>query len=938
MPGFYRYVNYVKQQLSSNNRLEAFSHNLVNKYVDRDFASNPYAVLRTNRGQVHLYGQKEAGVDSSDLVLGELDGSRVSTQNRRPLVLLPDHRKDCFYYNEVRWNPSTMDGYAGHPEEINQRTLPGQFVKYPWVTVSDFLEPTIIRLPGPLDTERFRANPGHNHGRDLQTEVGDYLLPIKPLFFQYFTWQDLFSNLNGKPMLGMKRSADDRDVEVTLRLPIGNSQEIIEMRRVYKKGGIADAMKNQGAVAQPYLNLALIPDLQVATYAHGQVVVQEQRDPDFPISLSMYASWDNEIGASLTIVPGDKLDPIVRVDPANNNMEGTMVYHPKKRFDMIRVNAGDSTGGWIFLDNIRQTNEEVSRSFDLAVDFGTTNTHVEIRDRAGGRYETFSLENPGSSLRTLYPYDIIPTLDPLRTNLLMRSFYHEIGNGGRYNFPIRTAIAESRATIAPEIMPIARKNIPFYYLHEKSPKPDEIFTNLKWSDMKAENDKSRLHHFIHAIVQIAAYEIVARRGDLNAVRLVYFFPSSMEMARQVELTKAWKEAYSKYFGISNNFIQALSESVAPYQYFAKAEKHIWKGENTINCDIGGGTCDAYINYPNHKNTPKIASFRFGGNAVFGDGYDTNKGKKNGFITAVRDAVETRLENGDSLDHQATRKTYQQLMNRSISSEEVISFYLSLVNRDLHQEVFFDFNEHVSLNKPQMKLIYLVYFGSIVYHLLQVTKSMNLDQPTDISFTGNGSKIIQTLANDKTLSIIANYIADGVYKNKEPITGIRIVTFEQPKEYTCKGGLALIAETQDLNTDFTPPQNVVVLGTDSAHSGKDMHFVQEGGRIVGSAPTYSELQSDPKFKTAAIKEVENFIDLLFSINKKFSFKRNLNLDIKDWEAAKAAIKDDLPRGYSNGLEERIKESHVNDAAQETLFFHPLRNAIYNLSMTLANRKI
>ena len=76
--------------------------------------------------------------------------------------------------------------------------------------------------------------------------------------------------------------------------------------------------------------------------------------------------------------------------------------------------------------------------------------------------------------------------------------------------------------------------------------------------------------------------------------------------------------------------------------------------------------------------------------------------------------------------------------------------------------------------------------------------------------------------------------------------------------------------------------------------------------------------------------------MFDVNRKFSFKANLGLDIRDMEGAKAEIKSYLSMGYTYGVEERIEQGNATQAVEETLFFHPLRNAIYNLGMTLAKR--
>ncbi len=78
--------------------------------------------------------------------------------------------------------------------------MPGARIQYPYLTVSDFLEPYLIRLVYPINKDKFFDG-------NVNTEVGDdskgFLLPLKKRFFDYFTPNDLLAASPGKPTIEM---------------------------------------------------------------------------------------------------------------------------------------------------------------------------------------------------------------------------------------------------------------------------------------------------------------------------------------------------------------------------------------------------------------------------------------------------------------------------------------------------------------------------------------------------------------------------------------------------------------------------------------------------------------------------------------------------------------------------------------------------------------
>lgn len=938
MPGFYKYVNHVTDLLKTDINATAFSMDALQKSVDIASPAAP-TVLSIGGSKVRLYQPRKLdGVLQSELVLGVYGGEYPEGQ-KRPLALSPDYNEQKKYFNEVVWNADKLSSHHVAEPIPEKRTLPGSHHTYPWLTTSDFLEPTIIRLIGPLDTGRFLGNPGHHYSDDLRNEKGDYLFPVKSLFFKYFSREDLLGTINDRKVFELNRVDGDKNVEVTLRVPIGEKgQDFVEFKRRYELNAHVDEATNRGAVKVLSFNLGLIPDVDAAFYNNGQVILQEALTDGFPASLQMFASWKQEKDVNVTPVDLPGNDPIVRASLQDNNNDGTKVYRPAERFDMIQVVAGN-TAGWLLMNGVGEKSATTAAAFDLAIDFGTTNTHVALRERSKGKqaHSPLSLSNPSGVLRTLFPYSYVPKKNPqLATNLKLRSFFREIGEGQKYNFPIRTAIAETKPSDDPEVVPVGRMNIPFYYQEMPPPSKDSIHTELKWSNLAKGVEKSRLNHYFTCLLQLAAHEIICRGGNPNEVRLVFFYPSAMSIAQRGKLEDAWKKAYAEVCGPKQENVFSLSESVAPYKFFTIDAPGLIKSKNLINCDIGGGTCDAYIQYKGEVEDPKIASFQFGGNAVFGDGYDKDGKARNGFVELCRDYVENKLKaDADS------KLAYDELSKES--SEEIISFYLSLSNPDLHKGVNFNFNEFVRTQRPQLQLVYLLYFSSIVYHLAQITKSMEMEAPTHISFTGNGSKIIQALGKDNVLAKVAGYLIAGVYESDPPenFVGLKsydvtIQTHVEPKEFTCKGGLSVLSEISDNNKDAeldTPP-NVVILGNETSAVNAKHYLIEEMGMFKGEQPTtYRKLYKDRTIRKGIEKNIADMIDILMEIDRTSSFSNLFDIKLEKRAALREEVLSYVELGLINGLEEILGKVPDDKLPDETLFFLPMRAVLYQLGMRL-----
>ena len=51
---------------------------------------------------------------------------------------------------------------------------------------------------------------------------------------------------------------------------------------------------------------------------------------------------------------------------------------------------------------------------------------------------------------------------------------------------------------------------------------------------------------------------------------------------------------------------------------------------------------------------------------------------------------------------------------------------------------------------KQKVVFLLFYSSIIYHVAQIMKAKSMDMPRYITFSGNGSRVISVLSDDKSL--------------------------------------------------------------------------------------------------------------------------------------------------------------------------------------------
>ena len=137
-------------------------------------------------------------------------------------------------------------------------------------------------------------------------------------------------------------------------------------------------------------------------------------------------------------------------------------------------------------------------------------------------------------------------------------------------------------------------------------------------------------------MKLVFYKTLLLGGDTTQAKIIWFYPVSMDGAENSDgelgvFIRIWGEVFMKVFGLNTteNLIR-MPESIAPYLYYKPSVEGL-----SLSIDIGGGSSDIAVFDEQHDNAILISSFKFAGNAIFGDGFPTkefkNNSDRNGFV-------------------------------------------------------------------------------------------------------------------------------------------------------------------------------------------------------------------------------------------------------------------------------------------------------------------
>lgn len=820
----------------------------------------------------------------------------TKTTTFRPLIL-PIEAGNCYsdlQYTTGKWGNTNVAPYSEQEADLSKRILPFDGSTNPYLTISDFLEDTIVRVPHTLNTDSYFD--GHIKLRESELA---YLLPVKLLLFEYFTPEEIMGNMvDGKPMLEMETLAGNSGVKIILRIPIkGNSRILyIEYVRLYYKDRAANIQNNEGGMTE----------FKFTGFVMPQVKFNNDRDAIYNISCVQSVKNRNEF---VFFKGTDKILPISHTcrDEKSQIKVADNYLLEKSNFDLIQVKNKYGYCGILLPIFKQQRNIE---KYEFSIDLGTSNTHIEFRKNSE-KPEVFTFANKDRQLCEMF----IPTKNEFEslvdlieeTEVIEKDYIPSVIGESDFHFPTRTVLSCAKTVDWTNVIdPFTLVNLPFTY-DKRSELPYNNFVyNIKWGH----GDELRvMESYVRCLMLIIRNKALLNDGDLHNIKITWFYPISMTPKRLCRLKETWNDAYGKYFG--NGITNCMTESSAPIQYFFKRYA---TATDLVNIDIGGGTTD--IAFAKNKSITQVTSFRFASNALFENSF-SELDETNGIIDYYKDEILKLLKEKNLVELIRVFKS-----PNNVHPSNMASFLFGLKDNTILQKAgvnvnSIDFN-YILQEDEYFKIVFIIFYTSIIYHIAQIVKFLKLDVPRHISFSGNGSKVIRVITTDSKLlarytKIVFEKVLGKPYGKELELLGLE--KDSNPKESTCKGGI--IGTVAEDNRD------------------KNIVFKSDGTGFITASDTYVNVDNEYKRKT--ISAIKSFFKLVLEdMNRAFNFGKNFGVKPESIKIAQEMTKKDLETYLDKGISQKREEAEADDMIEETFFFYPIKGVLNAISTEIYNK--
>jgi hypothetical protein len=893
-PEVSKYLDATYNQLDSTIKDEVDNADISNYDKLSYDEANEVSILK----DFFFFKKRESlsNINKSDFII------KSNKNDLKPLVLPVKEGTlyESWIYSQGTWGTDKKAPYY-EQKSLKERVLPFDGTKYPYLTISDFLEDTIIAVDYEFNSSQFYdfiPQDKHNEATKDRT----YLCPLKSSFFDYFTTDELLNDnmLTIEPLSG-------GGLFVRLTIPVQNGKNVIYEKNYFVKSEV-DRENNRGNIVMRDFSLAMFPNVkfsqpELAYYSIG-LMTRFNDQPHY--SLKCY---NDEIGLI------DVKSEYVRNQSVKEVVQCKNIAIEKANIDYIVVNCAGSNG--LILPKFKE--QSGSDTYSFAIDFGTTNTHIEYNVN-GGSSKSFDITENDLQLSFLSKYE------RERKEVFYSDFIPEvIGiDDSEFKFPIRTVLSEANGiNWKSAISPLVHANIPFTYEKRIPYKYNKVTSNLKWSNNI--NNISQVRCYIESLMLLLRNKVLLNGGDLADTKIIWFYPISMTNARFYEFKMVWLESYKKYFDAdydddktSIKKVIPMTESIAPYKYY---NANIAAAANMVTIDIGGETTDVVIAENNEIKC--ITSFRFAANSVFGDGYTGVDSKQNGIIRQFKSGIYEVLKDNNLSE---LKDIFDSLDNKNISAD-IASFLFSLVenqsvkNKEISDRV--DFNKILRVGNTQ-NIVILIFYTAIIYHVASIMKAKKLCMPRYFTFSGNGSKIVTILTLDMgkngVLSHYTRYIFSKIFNKPFHSDGLGIEIAKNPKIATCKGGLSQPEEQTPLGVKNL---KIILKSTDN-----NTFVLDEDYKLIKD--------NKNEYIKKTVEQVKVFFEFLFSLNSEFNFKEYFGIEHNSFNLAKDICNKDLETYVNRGLDYKLKEVAPEDKVEETMFFYAISGVMHALADEICNQ--
>lgn len=751
-------------------------------------------------------------------------------------------------------------------------------------TEKSFLEDKIIELPYSIDSSKFKTCGAKKH-----------LLPVTQAFIRQYGIENIEQYCRIEERAG-------GGVEAILDVPVQNGT--LQYRKLYHQNGIVKLK----------VHLAILPFLKPVQcnidYTIG--IIDDRPDKTVNISLSCLNNGQELQVSGSSVVRNPGIDDVKSI-----------YYKFNSPFDSVSFGIGSVKN--IIIPKLTPCSENDDVTF--AIDFGTTNTHIEYS--IGGN-NSIPLDNIGTSplwqsIMDRNDRNIDPEIFANEETFENEMLPYTISTlDSHFKFPLRTAIVFNKEYSFSKNDPyVLFQHVNNFLLYEKRTVPKHYLkpdTQLKWSNYNEDKDELKVNAYIEYLLTIVFYKALLLGANPANTKIIWFYPVSMAGAENSDgelgiFIKLWKSAYKKVFKYdnTNNLIQ-IPESVAPYLFY----KHHHVSGLSLSIDIGGGSSDIAVFDEHSENAILISSFKFAGNAIFGDGYSTKGEKGNSDSNGW---VKTFLGEANNV----AGKEYEGILKDILSRKDSADFSNFLFSLENNKSKNFSYTRLIEKNK-KLKLSILVFYGALAYYSANLLKKSGIEIPKNILLSGTAAKSASMLdsssENLNNLSSMFKFIFEKVF-DKKLDREIILKVSPNPKELTCNGALGS-GITESI------VENTIKFWLGGVNDGIwDKAIDKE--KDVENTPTY-EMINDIS-KASLKKSILEFYSLLDEYIKTVRFDMKFLIEQGAYDKFIEIREGDIDDFLSRGLKafHKKEKRHI----EETLFFYPLVGILNKLTYELAN---
>ena len=786
-------------------------------------------------------------------------------------------------------NNLTWDEFINNVKPHNDAKVHGETIYYyeqispeNW-TEKDVFEDYLLRIDSiSRNTKNFEL------GTEKRNRNSLYLLPIKDKILCDLKKLDI--------KYGIEFDGGEYTCEVTFSYTYNKKD--YHLKKTYR----SDVIKSFH-----YLNLAIFPlvkfsNKERAKYRIG-LLTEFNDSSNFQLT---FHTWNQTSIESKSVC---------RNHTSEDNPKLTTYIIENNNFDYIKLHYKDYKG--IIIPKFK--NITPNKSFNFAIDLGTSNTHIEYSIGNEKNTRSFDINSGEEQVSILHSYEFTEHLSYFEESYIPLT----TGEDNFFTFPMITALSCGENVSWESAYFFGEASFEEHFGKKENKPYSRSITNLKWSD--EDENTHQLKIYIQSLLYLIRNKVLLNNGDLDKTQITWFYPTSMERRRYELYENLWKTCFEKLISDDLKKLKVLPESIAPFEYYIK------DGDTTdlITIDIGGGTTD--VVFAHNLKVDYITSFRFASNVIYGDAFSENQ-SRNGLIESFYDYLDNKSEHKDLL--KPILGDLSELKEKKSSQDLALIFYELSKNKKVKEanlESALSFSEFIK-KQHEFRILFILFYAAIIYHIAQIMKSKQLKPPHKIVFTGNGSLNIDYISTDE--KIIADftqkiftivYEDDKIFKQNISI----VINKKNPKEATCKGGL-LCEESSDY--DFGKIFGKII----TLHSdGSNRVFSR-----TDNTPENKNSAINEEYRQKTVQENKKFLDIFFDkiipffAQKGYNIETDCNVqDIK--EICFSKLDNYAQVGFQRKLKEIQKEK--DSILSETLFFYPLIGLMKEISISIYESK-